>query len=219
MAHLFQNERVFAKISKRENAQKGLDCMRRRTRKALIDDDDEVTFSIGGQIYTTRKSTLRNVPDTKLSRLDENSAQYNTLHGVYFFDRNPFMFEYILGFYRTGNMHIPRNLCSSLIREELLFWELGDGCISECCGKLYFDELSDKATYEKIKDDFNSLPTYNANATDFSLSRESVLKEFKQRAWVFIENAESSKLSTVGYIYRRVALVLSNKNFLSTNDS
>ncbi|WAR01556.1 KCNAW-like protein [Mya arenaria] len=166
---LFQNEKS-EKIFEQKRAKRAEEYFNRNTRKSFADDAEHVILNIGGRIFKTRKTTLRNVPGTKLSTLDENSEYYNGELNEYFFDRNPFVFEYILDYFRTGSMHIPRTICALQIRDELKFWELGAGCISECCRKFYFDELDDFTTYELIKDEFYSLPT---------------LTEFRRMAWIF----------------------------------
>lgn len=189
---LFQHDKSAARVFERKRAQKEDEYNNRLTRKSLIDDADQVTINVGGKLFKTRKSTLRNVPGTKLANLDESSEHYDRLQREYFFDRNPFLFVYILDFYRYGSMHLPRNVCATSIREEIKFWELGDGCISECCRKFYFDELDDYTTYELIKDEFYSLPTYTGNSSDCRMTIESRLQELRRRAWVFIDNHESS---------------------------
>jgi hypothetical protein len=189
---LFQNDKTAAKVFERKRAQKTDEYFNRNTRKSFTDDGDKVTVNVGGKKFLTRKSTLRNVPGTTLATLDETSEHYDVLAKEYYFDRNPFLFTYVLDYYRTGNMHLPRNVCASSIREELKFWDLGDGCISECCRKFYFDELDDYTTYELIKDEFYSLPTYNGASSNCNLTIESRLQEFRRRAWVFIDNHESS---------------------------
>lgn len=164
--NLFQNDKNskienWKKLCDRRRAQKTEEYLHRQLRKSLIDDNEHVTLNIGGTLFHTRKATLRNVPGTKLSNLDEKSPNYDTVREEYFFDRNPHLFNFILDFYRYGTMHIPGKLCSAFIREELKFWELGDGCIAECCRKPYFSEVDENTTYELIKAEFYSLPTYS----------------------------------------------------------
>lgn len=169
---LFQNDKVsqkitnWKKLTEIKRVQKAEEYLNRHLRESRIDDDDHVVLNIGGTIFKTRKATLRNVPGTKLSSLDESSSNYDKLLGQYYFDRNPFMFNFILDYYRTGSMHLPSKICSNLIREELKYWDLGDGCISECCSKSYFDELDANTTYELIKAEFYSLPTYSEKTSD-----------------------------------------------------
>lgn len=214
---LFQNDKTAARVFERKRAQKADEYINRLTRKSFTDDGDKVTINVGGTLFKTRKSTLRNVPGTKLASLDESSEHYDPIQKEYFFDRNPFLFVFILDFYRSGSMHLPRNVCAHSLREEIKFWELGDGCISECCRKFYFDELDDYTTYELIKDEFYSLPTYTGSSSDCQMTIESQLQELRRRAWVFIDNHESSipaKVFAVIY-YGLIILTILNL-FVST---
>ena len=164
---LFQNDKVsqkiqsWKKLSELKRVQRTEEYLNRHLRKSCLDDNEHVSINVGGTLFKTRKSTLRNVPETKLSNLDEKCSNYDSMLDEYFFDRNPFLFSYILDYYRTGTMHLPNKVCSNLIREELQFWDLGDGCISECCRKTYFDELDANTTFELIKAEFFSLPTFS----------------------------------------------------------
>lgn len=173
---LFQTDKVsqklqnWKKVSEIKRAKRVEEYLSRQLRKSLFDDDEHVILNIGGEIFKTRKSTLRNVPGTKLSTLDQKSPHFNSVLGEYYFDRNPFLFSFILDYYRSGTMHLPPRMCSNLIREELNFWDLGDGCISECCRKPYFDELDENTTYELIKAEFYSLPTYREEDCDTAVN-------------------------------------------------
>jgi hypothetical protein len=65
--------------------------------------------------YETHKSTLRNIPDTRLSWLTEaqghNNPDFDPSTGEYFFDRHPGVFHMILNYYRTGWLvSSPRSL-------------------------------------------------------------------------------------------------------------
>lgn len=198
--NLFQSDKSFAKTAKRiferKRAQKAGEYLNRNTRDSFVDDDQRVIINVGGTFFKTRKTTLRNVPNTKLSDLDQMSEHYDKIYDEYYFDRNPYLFDYILDYYRTGSMHIPRNICSVHIREELRFWGLGDGCISECCSKYYFDELDENTTFEYIKDEFYSLHNI-ADIQDEEKPKQTKFQKFKEKAWIFIDHHGSSKAAKV----------------------
>ena len=48
----------------------------------------------------------------------------------YFYDRDPGIFSHVLNFYRTGQLHTPRDSCSVYIKQELDFWGISDTEIS-----------------------------------------------------------------------------------------
>lgn len=87
---------------------------------------DRVTINVGGQRFVTYKSTLQNIPKTKLSRLNEQDPSFDPVNNEYFFDRNPRFFESILDFYRTGTLHFMHCLCGPAIKQELDFWHLDE---------------------------------------------------------------------------------------------
>ncbi|KAL4223345.1 Potassium voltage-gated channel subfamily B member 1 [Mactra antiquata] len=218
--NLFQSDKSFARtaqrIFERKRAQKAGEYLNRNTRDRNIDDDDKVVINVGGTIYKSRKTTLRNVPGTKLSELNEASEHYDRNNNEYYFDRNPFLFSYILDYYRSGAMHIPRNICSIYTREELRFWGLGDGCISECCSKYYFDELDDNTTFEYIKDEFYSLQS-NIDTQSEEMLKQSPFQRFRQRAWVFIDNHGSSMAAKIFAVFYYGLIVVTILNlFIST---
>ena len=87
---------------------------------------DKVTINVGGQRFTTLKSTLKNVSHTRLSNLSEQDMFFDRKNNEYFFDRNPRCFESILDFYRTGNLHFMHCLCGPSIKQELDFWQINE---------------------------------------------------------------------------------------------
>ena len=68
--------------------------------------DNRVIINVGGVRYETFKTTLKTIPDTRLSWMTEttaNNADYDSETKEYFFDRHPAVFNMILNYYRTGN--------------------------------------------------------------------------------------------------------------------
>ena len=65
-------------------------------------NDDEIVLNVGGIRHETHVSTLRNVPNTRLSRLAERHVQSGGSKDEYFFDRHPAVFNSVIDFYRTG---------------------------------------------------------------------------------------------------------------------
>ena len=98
---------------------------------------DKVIINVGGQRHVTYRSTLRNVPDTRLSWLADgpaiHSADYDRETGEYFFDRHPSVFSHILNYYRTGKLHVPYDVCGPLYEEELQYWGIDDSQVESCC--------------------------------------------------------------------------------------
>lgn len=101
-------------------------------------ENKRITLNIGGKVFEVFSSTLKRFPDSRLAKLNEKSEAFCFDGGEYFFDRNPVVFEAILEAYRTGELHIPRDICGSLVKRELEFWEISPSYLSPCCWKTYY---------------------------------------------------------------------------------
>ena len=95
--------------------------------------DDMVRLNVGGQLFVTSRSNLRRIPDTRLSDLSEDDANYDSNERHWFFDRNPQLFNCILDFYRTDELHFPHSICGPTIKKELIYWQIHEGDIQPCC--------------------------------------------------------------------------------------
>ena len=70
-----------------------------------VDDEERVMLNVGGIRHETHIATLRNVPDSRLSRLaDIHMSSSGRGKQEYFFDRHPSVFNSIIDFYRTGRL-------------------------------------------------------------------------------------------------------------------
>ncbi|KAI9136171.1 BTB/POZ protein [Paraphysoderma sedebokerense] len=83
--------------------------------------NDVVKLNVGGVRYETTLSTLRQHPDTFLSKMvsPDNRDRFPTKEdGSYFIDRDGDLFRYILDYYRCGSIPILncRNYCPSGMR-------------------------------------------------------------------------------------------------------
>ncbi len=102
---------------------------------------NKVMINVGGVRYETYKSTLRNIPDTRLSWLTEptaiTNADFDPETGEFFFDRHPGVFNMVLNYYRTGKLHAPTDVCGPLFEEELSYWGIDEKQIEACCWMAY----------------------------------------------------------------------------------
>lgn len=51
----------------------------------------------------------------------------------YYFDRHPGVFTAVLSYCRTGELHVPNDLCGALVRTELMYWGVDELDIEMCC--------------------------------------------------------------------------------------
>ena len=102
--------------------------------------ENKIVINVGGVRYETYKTTLKNIPDTRLSWLSNtkaNNPDFDAETGEFFFDRHPGVFNMILNYYRTGKLHAPTDVCGPLFEEELNFWGLDEKQIEPCCWPNY----------------------------------------------------------------------------------
>lgn len=70
-----------------------------------------IRINVGGQIFTTTRSTLLKIPGTLLYEIATNtgSARFfpRDSKGSFFVDRSPLIFEHILDYLRNGELYIP----------------------------------------------------------------------------------------------------------------
>lgn len=119
-----------------------------------VDKEDRITLNVSGFRYTTYLTTLKNVPDTRLSWLAENHPKFPEFdHELeeYFFDRHPRIFAEVLSFYRTGKLHCPVDICSTLFQEELSYWGISDKDIESCCWVHYRKQINTEKTLKSFR--------------------------------------------------------------------
>ncbi|XP_074641437.1 potassium voltage-gated channel protein Shaw-like [Tubulanus polymorphus] len=112
------------------------------------DDDSIVVLDVGGRKFKTWRSTLQRIPNTRLAMLNHESKYYNRETGEYFFDRSADCFEYILNFYRTGELHVPFSQCGWSVKLELDFWGINWTDVKRCCWIHFNQTINNKTTLE-----------------------------------------------------------------------
>ncbi|XP_070615699.1 voltage-gated potassium channel KCNC1-like isoform X2 [Erythrolamprus reginae] len=103
----------------------------------MIPLEEKISLNIGGLRYETYASTLQAFPGTKLCLLTEPQAaatfNYDPDTKEFFFDRSSCLFEEVLNYYRTKELHCPDLTCKSALDEELAFWGLSNAPLAPCC--------------------------------------------------------------------------------------
>ena len=174
--------------------------------------DNRVCINVGGVRYQTFKSTLKNIPDTRLSWLTETThqnADYDPVTEEYFFDRHPGVFLMILNYYRTGKLHVPTDVCGPMFEEELTFWGIDETQIEPCCWTQYRTHREAEQTLAEL-DNGDRLSDNDVDDEDeenvasrFGIEEASSEKvsskweRWKPRFWAFMEDPNSSKLAKV----------------------
>ena len=89
-----------------------------------------VVLNISGEIYETRKQTLRRFPNSLLGNWEKRMEHYSTESGQYCFQRSRLFFDAILFFYQSGGVLVcPPGIPFHLFEEECRFFELPETAI------------------------------------------------------------------------------------------
>ena len=155
-----------------------------------VNDVEKVTINVGGRRFETQQSTLKNVPDSLLAKLDASDHNYNPVLGEYFFDRNPCYFASILDYYRTGYLHFPHCYCGPAIKTELDFWGIDENCINECCWRSYKEYYDEKSTLDELNKTFSGM---NSDDDVTAAEGQSWLARWRAKLWHFLDKPDSSK--------------------------
>ncbi|CAK6450493.1 unnamed protein product [Pipistrellus nathusii] len=177
--------------------------------------DDKLILNVGGMRHETYISTLRAFPGTRLYKLTEppppgTPAAQGPPVREFFFDRNPELFGYVLGYYRTRQLHCPANVCRDVLEEELAYWGLAEAPLAPCC----WLKLSGKETQTQ---DFLSWEVCeNAHMDERLLLNpvegQGLRNAWKPWLWVLLDQPQSSLgakcLSLISTLFAVCALVI-----------
>lgn len=91
-----------------------------------MNSEDLVTLNVGGKLFTTRLSTLKQFPTSRLAGMvDGRDPEFKTVNGQIFVDRDGALFSFILDFLRNHELLLPSDFSDYLrLQREALFYEL-----------------------------------------------------------------------------------------------
>ncbi|CAO2591236.1 Potassium channel regulatory protein [Lemmus lemmus] len=91
-----------------------------------MSSEDLVTLNVGGKIFTTRLSTLKQFPTSRLAGMvDGRDQEFKSVDGQIFVDRDGALFSFILDFLRNHELLLPSDFSDYLrLQREALFYEL-----------------------------------------------------------------------------------------------
>ncbi|GFO26149.1 potassium voltage-gated channel protein shaw [Plakobranchus ocellatus] len=160
---------------------------KRRSRETVI-------LNVGGQTFETYRSTLRRLRTPIFDSDAVLQRYFRRSHGDYFFDRDATAFGSVLNFLRTGELHIPTNMCGPALQNELEFWGIEEVDIARCCWTQYNTWKTQCRSLEKLEYDRKFSTTQQANAVD---SEATAWTKFRARVWTMLQDPGSSKKAKV----------------------
>ncbi|KAA3676532.1 uncharacterized protein DEA37_0007974 [Paragonimus westermani] len=115
---------------------------------------------------------------------------------VYFYDRDPEIFRFVLDYYRTGELHLPSSICGPFVRKELIFWGIDESLIGPCCMPAYMRYDEEKRTKNTLfRDCFEDIDSMQ-NLVKYSRG----WKKWRYQMWLFMDHPSSSLPAKVSLV-------------------
>lgn len=153
--------------------------------------DDNIRVNLRGVTFVLHKMSLcSRSPASKLANLTKIDDSYDACSGEYYFDRNPTVFNSVLDYYSSGEMHLASNICIQAFRKELDFWKLEPELLAACCWSKYRKAEEEEKTLARVQDEWG---VFNADpGSQFTQKMGTLLK-----IWVFMNEPQSSSAAKV----------------------
>uniref|UniRef100_A0A1I8HWG5 BTB domain-containing protein n=1 Tax=Macrostomum lignano TaxID=282301 RepID=A0A1I8HWG5_9PLAT len=181
--------------------------------------ENRIVINVGGVRFETYKSTLKNIPDTRLAWLTEttstNNADFDPDTGEYFFDRHSGVFAMILNYYRTGRLHTPMDICGPMFEEELAYWGIDEKQMESCCWTTYRTHRDAQETLAELNggelSDDDDDDGENDTAKKFGIEEAAApeltwWQRCRPRAWAWLEG--QGILATVSVLFILASIVI-----------
>ena len=165
-----------------------------------------VSLNIGGQVFMTSRETLLTYPHTLLGQLASSQSDSGSKTLELSFDRNAKVGEFLVDFYRTGELHLPEDVCSVVIERELKFWQIPATLVTPCCWKRFEDGLSGQQIITEI--DVFMRDRY---LTDTQKKPENLTT--KNKIWLTMEKSNFSTTAKVSDIFFHLMVYLLGLSF------
>ncbi|XP_052224740.1 potassium voltage-gated channel protein Shaw-like [Dreissena polymorpha] len=136
--------------------------------------------------------------------MGEADSTWDRQRKEFFFDRHPGVFQMVMHYYRTEELHTDQNFCGNIIQGELIFWGLTELDIEPCCWGHYSKYKEHKETLAALDDNFtqqNDEEAWQEKLTGF--------KRFKHRVWQFMEEPSMSRGAKIYAVVSMFFVVLS----------
>ncbi|XP_060070119.1 potassium voltage-gated channel subfamily A member 1-like [Ylistrum balloti] len=177
-------------------------------------------LNISGKVFEVSGDILARFPNSRLGKLAADSSMSPTqgpgIKKTLFFSRPSTIFEDILAYYQTGELHMPANVCPKAYKRELEFWELDPDDMQYCCRFKYlafFDEFETISAFQSsIEKTVYTAPANNPVP--------SPIGKFRARIWSVMEHEDSTVSSKIvmGFLVACVVVSILNLS-LGTVDS
>ncbi|XP_041349499.1 uncharacterized protein LOC121368819 [Gigantopelta aegis] len=183
---------------------KNLCTCKRTLKKARKPPKTTIFINVGGQVFETYKTTLKKMRNSVLADEMKLKHFWRPEVGDYFFDRDPQGFACILNYYRTGELHIPTNMCGPSLQNELTFWGIDELDIERCCWTQYNTWKTQSRSLQKLEYDRKSSTIQD---TMYNKASASCWTRYRWNIWRFLQDPTSS-LGAKVYAWISIIFVL-----------
>ena len=170
---------------------------------------DKVLLNVSGSRYELMWSLIEMRHLTRLEKLHKCLIENESWEGVcdgydeekneFFFQRDAVVFNSVLCFYRTGRIHIPKDVCVEHFQRECEYWGIGLKDLAECCHHYYQQEMEVIDNMKKI----NSVFRRNFALVNLEMDQGRWLR-LRKRVWDLFENPKSSRAAKVSYKFHLI---------------
>uniref|UniRef100_A0A0K2TXY0 Potassium voltagegated channel protein Shablike [Bombyx mori] n=1 Tax=Lepeophtheirus salmonis TaxID=72036 RepID=A0A0K2TXY0_LEPSM len=160
-----------------------------------------VILNIGGLKHQILWKNLEKFPNTRLGRISRasNILEIESLCDVLvdhkiseiFFDRNPTTMGLILGFYRTGILHVDDTICPLAYSDDLKYWQINEIHIDPCC------LIKFNVRRERVLEESGKLIEEDSDSSTSSQHEERFVSDTKRKIWYIMEKPYTSTLAKV----------------------
>ncbi|XP_074641338.1 potassium voltage-gated channel protein Shaw-like [Tubulanus polymorphus] len=172
-----------------------------------VSGQERIRLNVGGTTFQALRSTLTRHPNTVLSELNEHDQSYDSTIGEYFFDRNPLIFSSVLEYYRTGELHIPSNLCGPAVHIELEFWGMKFDDVAPCCQTNVLRYDVEVRKREELLREFDGLQ--DVDEVFSNRVTENGIRYWRWRLWLILEHPRSSIAAKVWSVFYGLIVLMS----------
>jgi len=174
-----------------------------------------VKLNVGGEIYTTTKSTLCQYPHSMIGAMFSGSMNPSLdENGCFFIDRDGELFKYILNFLRSSRLSLPQGFKDfDQLYAEADFYQITPLLLSLECHRAPVPEKEVKVRYLEVIEvrtgNLATMPTMNSRIKTIISGRRDVIHKFLSLHQIHPAERERLQLHS-GKDYTEIALTGSN---------
>ena len=181
----------------------------------LSNKQQTVILNVRGFKYEVLQDSLGNHPNTRLGKL-RIAIQKRNLNEItllcdrfnydlneFFFDRDPFVLNMVLNFFRTNKLHMNQYDCADFLKDELDYWEIDDYDFHLCCRVPYHVKCENIEDLREVEKEI--MKKY----IDEDVNQKSIFTEQRNKIWNFFEDPESSLYAKILFYFSISVIILS----------